>query len=165
LRETFEGAFPGDDWALVDLSDEDDGEFLWGATDYVAATGQRSGWPARGGEDGLDPAEWFYPNNMETWMVTGPFDLSGATEFQIVFQVAISTEADYVVLFVGASDDIIDSWGEFYSGDYPTWQQVVLDLSAYAGEPEVYVGLAFVSDESNVSDGPFVDDIVIRARG
>src|SRR5262245_26255309 len=85
LAEGFENQWPGA-WKLDDYSSDDGGTYLWGKRDCLAHSGGYAGWSVGGGSDGsnLNCSDQ-YPNNINTWAVYGPFDLSDATSAIITF--------------------------------------------------------------------------------
>jgi len=78
MTEDFEEAFPSGLWRVS-------GDPTWGADDYQPHTGLASAWCASGGSSPLDPAENNYANNMNAWMIYGPFDLSDASDAELLF--------------------------------------------------------------------------------
>ena len=162
MSEGFEGDFPGNGWGLADESASDSGEFLWGQDDYKPHSGGHSAWPAAAGADGLDPQLWYYPHNMNTIMVYGPFDLRGATAAELAFSYWSKTEAGYDELHFGAMSEWAGSDGGSISGDSEGWRDVSFDLERWVGHSNVLIGFRFTSDESVWDDGIFVDDIVLR---
>ena len=157
--ETFEGIFPSSGWSLYD--DSNDGyEYLWDDDDYKPHNGSWSGWPANGGANGIDPAVYYYPNNMNSWMVYGPFDLSSATDAETIFSLWREIEAGYDYIFFGVSADGTNFSGYQWDGN-AGWTNITVGYADWIGDGTVWVGWKFYSDSSNVDDGPFVDDITI----
>jgi len=157
--EDFEGTFPTGDWTVLDSSN-DGRERYWDDDDYKAHNGGWSAWPANGGADGLDPQSYYYANNMYSWMVYGPFDLSDATVAESTFQIWHEIiDPDYVFFGVSADGNSFDSLTWDGNSD---WREETVDYVDWAGDSTVWVAWGFYSDASNVDDGPFVDDIEIR---
>ena len=48
------------------------------------------------------------------------------------------------------------------STDITSWTEVSLPLTAYLGQPTVYIRFHFTSDVSITDDGWFIDDILVR---
>jgi hypothetical protein len=162
MAEDFEGPFPTEGWELVDDSTLDRGEFLWGRDDYMSHGGVYSAWPARAGSDGLDPQSYFYPANLETWMIYGPFDLSDASEAELTFYYWLDTEYGYDYFGWVAWTTVADMDGIQTSGRSDGWEGERLDLHPWVGQAKVYIGFWFTSDETETAEGPFLDDIVLR---
>ena len=162
MEEDFEDPFPGKGWELADYSEADKGEYLWGRDDYFPNGGLYSAWPARSGADGLDPDEYYYPDNLDTWMAYGPFDLSDAIDAELLFYFLLDTELEYGFLSWGAWTSVADVDGESISGWTSDWTDRRFSLGPWLGESEVYVGFGFTSDASESGDGPFIDDILLR---
>ncbi len=159
LSETFEGAFPGVSWGLSMNP-------TWGSTGVDKHTGSKSGWC---GGSSLNPANG-YGNNMDSWMVYGPFSLSGATSASVNFWFKNLSELnkDYFAWF--ASVDNYNYYGSAVSGNWNSWQSYAFDLSNVymlgdlRGKSEVWIAFYFTSDDSTSGPaytGAYVDDIVI----
>jgi hypothetical protein len=90
MTENFEGVFPSGSWQVL-------GDPTWASDDFKPHSGSISAWCARGGNFGLDPATNNYPNNINAWMIYGPFDLSDATEAELIFNywLEIEENSDY----------------------------------------------------------------------
>jgi len=88
MTEGFESTFPGATWTLY-------GNPAWGQDDYRPYTGTYSGWCARGGTLGLDPQTNYYSNNMDNWMIYGPFNLTGASDAELNFYFWLQSELNY----------------------------------------------------------------------
>jgi hypothetical protein len=163
LQDGFESGL-GQAWLTMDQS-ADGFDRSWGLDDFYVNSGAYALWVSAGGSDALDPELNYYPPNLDAWLVTnGYFDLSRVQAADVEFQMYLDTEAEYDWIFVGASID-----GENYSGEYWTglsggWQYYNLDLSEYAGYPQVSLAWYFHSDESNADgehEGVWLDDITV----
>jgi hypothetical protein len=161
MTEGFEGAFPSGSWALS-------GNPTWDDDDYKPYSGSRSAWCARGGSLGLDPQYSYYPNNMNAFMTYGPFSLSDAVDAELLFYYWNRSELNYDKLFWGASTNGTNFYGTAVSGDSGGWIYVNFDLTNVytlgnlTGHSNVWIGFQFTSDATNVSDGAFVDNIVLQ---
>lgn len=162
MFEGFEGAFPTTSWATSDIS-SDGLERYWAKDDFQPHTGAASAWPAAGGPDSLDPALKPYPNNLDTWMIYGPFDLGQAVDAQVVFYLRRQIEPQYDYLFFGASADGTNYDGWTWDSDYP-WEEITTSLTAYAGDGSVWIAWYFRSDASITGAGAFVDDIILSQK-
>jgi hypothetical protein len=162
LAEGFEGSFPGV-WQRY-------GNPGWGRTNCLSLAGLYSAWPAADGTGALTPCTNNYPNNLNAWLVYGPFDLRGAAAAELNFQRWLRTERDYDLFKWVASIDGQDYYGWQTSGDSQGWLDTDLDLSAVPilgdlrGEPQVWIALVFQSDASETDLGIFLDDVAIRKR-
>ena len=85
-EQTFEGAFPAAAWTLRDAS-PDGYDRTWDDDNYRAHQGAWAAWPANGGKDAVKPSPGNdnYPNNLDSWMIYGPFDLSDAVGTYVSF--------------------------------------------------------------------------------
>ncbi len=163
MSEGFEGTFPGAKWTVTDNSN-DGYQRYWGKEDFKPHTGSYSAWPASAGANAVDPAKSVYPNNMDTRMVYGPFDLSNALQAQLSFWLwwDIEVENDSMTYYVsadGVTFEPIATWEG--QGD---WSEITFDLIDYLGDSSVWVRWDFYSDYSVGLGGAFVDDVSISQR-
>ena len=132
-------------------------------------------WPADDGADGLDPcfAGDDYANNMDSWLVHGPLDLTGASEAWVDFFFRNESQLGPDTFAWMASTNGIDFSGFEISGDLTAgphnngYNLMRFDLSSVPfvgdlrGEPEVWLAFAFQSDGSITGQGPFLDDVSV----
>jgi len=169
LEETFEGDFPGGSWDVVDNSSTGTG-YVWGKRDCRAFAGTHSGWGGGGGSAGASFACGSdYPNDLNSWMVYGPFSLANATAADLAFKLWLNSETDFDTLFWGASTDATNFSGIEVSGNSGGWIDETLDvanvptLGNLTGEPSVWIALVFSSDgDISEAEGAYVDNIVLR---
>ena len=168
LLEGFEGNFPEDNgWALY----SGDNGYTWDDDDYKPSSGNKSGWCAGGSYSGnpeLDPQTDYYPDNMQGWMVYGPFDLSDATDAMVVFKYWLESENDYDYFGWYASTDGGNFYGYITSGNSSGWVERTFDLTDVyelgdlSGQPQVWIAFNFTSNGSVAYKGAFLDDIEIK---
>ncbi|MFH0767968.1 MAG: matrixin family metalloprotease [Chloroflexota bacterium] len=162
MTENFEGAFPTG-WTRY-------GDPSWGKVGYNPYAGTYSGWCARGGTLGVDPSINNYPNNMNAWMVCGPFNLSDAGAAEISYFRWIKTEAntDNFSLAASITSGTSGFYGYGFSGQRNYWYQDIFDLRSWGalgnlcGQPQVWFAFIFKSNASITDQGAFVDNIVLR---
>lgn len=124
----FEGAWPGP-WQVADDTGAMDGEYYWGKRSCRSFSGSNSGWAVGAGAQGSAlGCGANYPNNAESWMIYGPFDLSGATAAHLTFKLWLNTEPDYDKVCRFASIDGMDFWGTCTTGNTNGWSDKTLDL-------------------------------------
>ena len=163
MAEDFEGVFPSGSWTQL-------GDPTWDDDDYNPHYGYWSAWCARQGSIGLDPQYSNYPNNMDGWMIYGPFDLSAATAAAVDFYWWNESEPNYDFLEWRASYDGINFNGWQTSGNSTSWSSHSFDLSnvpvfgSMLGDNSVWIAFRFTSDSSITYRGGFIDDIVLRAN-
>ncbi len=134
LNETFEGAFPGTAWALSASP-------TWGLTTYRSVSPTHSAYCCGSSV----PAPGPYPNSMNGWMITGPYDLSDAYFASLAFNIWVKCPDTDDGLFFGFSTNFPSFYGYWISGDYSAsgWLQVfqqltnVYYLGNLAGAPQV----------------------------
>jgi hypothetical protein len=167
--EDFEGDFPGTGWVAFDDDGLTNGEYYWDADTFKPYSGSKSGWPASGGADGYSAAAGNYPDDLLSWLVYGPFDLSDATDAELLFYYWLDTEIDYDFFEVLASSDGTNFYGFQTSGNSGGWLSFNFDLTAVpelgdlTGQSNGWIAFLFSSDY-NVHDfaGPFIDDILLQ---
>jgi hypothetical protein len=166
MSEDFEGDFPGASWELY-------GDPTWGRTTYKAHGGSASAYCAAGGEQAVNPPGP-YPDDMLSWMICGPFDLSQATDAELAFQHWTKTEAgEWDQFWVVASTNGEDWDGQDWSGDFTAtcggWCAETISLKDFpglgnlCGQSQVSIGFAFTTDDSVTDEGTYLDDVVLRA--
>ena len=137
----------------------------WGTTTYRAASGSWSAYCAGNSTSAPGP----YANNMNAWLMAGPFDLSAATSGALMFKVWANTEMDYDLVKGMVSVDGTNFYGWSGSGNTLGWTDVSLDLNAVptlgnvCGRSQVWVAFIFRSDASNTSEGAYVDNVALLA--
>ena len=115
-----------------------------------------------------------YPNNVKSWAIYGPLDLSGVTTATLTFFVEGKTQgpdnnpADY--LFVGSSIDGNNFNGGTTGGDLSNgpldhgYYGFSFDMTDRAGQSQVWVAFVFVSDKSVAESGLTIDDIQLSGE-
>jgi hypothetical protein len=158
LSDGFESGFPGATWQ-VSASPS------WGRTTYGSHSGAYSVWCAGSSLS----AGGGYADNMNAWMVYGPFSLADATSANLSFYFSDYSELNYDFFDWAASTDGTNFYGTRVSGDYSAWQQQTFDLtSVYSlgnlcGQSQVWIAFIFTSDSSIHSyPGALVDDVVLQ---
>ena len=168
LSEGAEGSFPSDNGWVVYDGNSTSGSDYWDDLSCRSYSGSWSVWSAAIGDQ---PDCGNYDNDMTSWMIFGPFDLSDASDARAEFEVWTETEAPdipYDYFFWGASTD-----GSNFSGYRLTqntgWSLRELDLTNVptlgdlTGDSSVWFAFVFVSDFSvNSYEGSYVDDILIE---
>jgi hypothetical protein len=168
--EDFEGAFgtgvtcgfSGEAWSLEDYG-PDGFDRTWGDDDYRPWYGSWSAWPAAGGADALDPQLYYYPDNLDSWMICGPFDFSNAADVFVDFGLWLDSELYYDWFYFGASLDDLTYDVYYWSGYSAGWLYEPFWLTNYAGYSQVWLAWIFSSDFSNPVnyEGAWVDEIAI----
>ena len=145
----FEGSFPAS-WELY-------GTPTWGPTDTESSTGSKSAWCA--GYDYSPAGNYF--DNMNAWIIRGPFDLSASEDALLFFDFSITSQPDVDELFVGLSTDNDNFTGDIYTGYSGGWiSNVYFDAKDFAHSNSVYIGVQFYSNETISNyDGAFIDNI------
>lgn len=166
--EGFEGAWPND-WELW-------GDPYWGDVTCRSNTDSWSAWCA---DDGTSPPSncTEYVNDMSTWMIYGPFDLSDPeiTDAELRFWTWFEIEEGYDGLsWMATAEGLQYYYGWSISGDSQGWVEKELDLTqvpindtefmSLVGEDQVWIAFIFESDYSQVFEGAYIDDVLLRKR-
>ncbi len=154
MSEDFEGLFPSGSWVLPAGPTGHE----WGKETYRVHGGSYSMWECAGGSSAL-PSGSDYANNMQTWAIYGPFDLSDATSAELRFWRSVQTasEDDYVFWGASANGSNFDGFSACYGTG--SWVSRTLDLGSYLGDGTVYIAFVFESDATNTDKGAFIDDV------
>jgi hypothetical protein len=170
FSDGFEGDFPGN-WITYDEDGISTSECHWGKRNCRPYFDDFSAWAVGGGADGsnLNCGD-HYPNDANSWMIYGPFSLEGATYAEFSFNYWLNSELDYDYFSVLASINGSNFFGIQISGQEAEWRDHVFDLTnVYSigdltGQPQVWIGFLFTSDNTTTCEaGVYVDDVVIRA--
>lgn len=164
--------FPNPLWESFDNNGTDNGDYSWDDVMCKARSDGWSMWPANGGADALDPcAGQPYPNNAESWLLHGPFNLTGASRAWVDFYFRNRSELVYDKLAWVVSVDGSRFYGQAISGTQEGgpygngYNLMRFDLSDVymlgdvRGQPQVWLAFVFESDSSITSVGPFLDDV------
>jgi hypothetical protein len=165
LNENFESGFPQTNhWTLLWSSLA---PYSWDDVNFNPHSSAHSAWCAGGRQStqvpNLNPANDNYPNDLDAWMIWGPFNLQDATDAELQFWYWNDSEQDFDFFSVGGS---IDNNEYFFpveiSGNSNGWQFMSFNLNSLSGQPQVWIAFNFLSDEIENAKGAFVDDIVLR---
>lgn len=161
--EGFEGAFPQSGCIAFDDNSSDGYERYWGADNDRPLIGSKAGWPAKGGADGVEPNGFSYPDNLDSWLVCGPFDLSQADKF--IVQYSYWHEIPDIIgdsFFFGISTDGTTFQGGASVGTTPSWIVKREHIQGVAGNNSVWVAWVFESDNNGAfGEGAWIDDLQI----
>lgn len=166
LADGFEGAFPGA-WLLFDNDGATNGEIYWDATSFRSLAGSNSAWCAGGGPDAIADGSP-YANNMNSWMVAGPYDLTDASSgfWQFDYWIKSESGADNFLFLV--STDGVSFNGYQSSGNSLGWVSGSIDfvsdpgIGNITGNPNVYFAFIFLSDADTTDEGVYVDEVLIQ---
>lgn len=167
MIEDFEtGEIDTNKWELT-------GDPTWGITEDRKQSGQYSIWCATGGDSAVSTKNG-YPNNMNSKIIFGPFDLSDVNYAKLTFMHFIDTEGEKDWFSCFASVDGLNFHGISISGQegfFGVWAEEVLNLNNVygfgnmTGEKQVWIAFIFESDSISTSDkGVFIDDIILTKK-
>jgi Zn-dependent metalloprotease len=166
--EGFEGEFPPAGWTVYDLLETGTN---WGQSTHRASSGSASAWCAAGDPLPQPPGGTYVPD-MFTWLIYGPFTLTGAAQAWLELDLWMEVEAWYDGVYVAVSGDGEEFWG-FLATAPPTgftdgWVPDVLnlrDVFGYAGPLNgtgYWIAFVFVSDYDYEFEGVYIDNVVLR---
>ncbi len=167
LHETFEGAFPAGAWFAYDDDGTTNGEVFWDDTSHRPYAGSWSAWCADGGPDASGPGG-NYANNMNAWMVYGPFSLSDAVGGSFSFRYWNVSELGWDYFKYLVSIDGTSFYGTQDSGNSGGWLTRSVDLTSVptlgdvTGDSSVWVAFHFTSDSSVTYEGAYVDEVYVQ---
>jgi hypothetical protein len=173
MAQDFEGTFPPSNCFVDDTSSTDGGQYLWGKRNCRAHSGTYSIWAGGGGSAGQNKqCGDSYANNLRTWLICGPFDLSQATDAELQLDFWLDVEGDGVNLIDrvawGASTNFTfhNHRTSGQTGDWTPYNMKltdVPDLGNLTGQPAVYLDWLFTSDTFNLIpyQGAFADDVAL----
>lgn len=161
LTQGFEGSFPGSTWTLFNQG-TDAG---WGKSTRRKSQGNASGWCAQTGAASPAPGH-DVPNNMESWMVAGPFDLTSVSSGSLAFDLFLDTEpGDF--FYVGASTAYPSFTVLGLDQDTVGFERFVLDLKTWGslgdltGKSQVWFAFLYQTDASRTGEGAYLDEILL----
>ncbi|HIQ12086.1 MAG TPA: hypothetical protein EYH29_04370 [Caldilineales bacterium] len=138
------------------------GSPTWGLASCEADSPPYSIWPAARGRTAAQPCVENYLNDMESWVIFGPFNLTDATQAELTFDYLLDTEkgADWFGWY--ASNDNAHFSGIRESGDSNGWTSQTFSLNEWVGQNQVWLAFIFESDGQNTDKGVFLDNVVVR---
>ncbi len=160
LSDGFEGTFPGSTWTLYHPS-SGAADVDWGRSSARKSAGSYSIWCA--GSVGGSTA----PNDTNSWVIAGPFDLSSVSAGTLSFDVWFSTEKDHDYFMWMVSTDGSSFGGYQASGETNGFTTVTQDLTDWGnagnvtGQPQVWIALVYQSDASLTYEGAYVDQVAL----
>lgn len=142
------------------------GRPTWASTTQRAALGQRSVYCS----GSAIPAPGPYADDMNAWLVKGPFDLSCYAGATLTFTLFCDTQknADKVCWY--ASTDNQHYYGIEMSGTATDWLDETFDLTTVpvlgnvCGKKQVWIAFNFRSDASVTREGAYVDEVELVAE-
>src|SRR4030042_4019352 len=128
MSEDFEGAFPNGLWNAFDNNGATYGEYFWDDDDFKphppTPPSYWSAWPANGGANGVDPQSNNYANDMDSWLMYAPFDLSNCAAADYDFYYWNKSEPGFDYFGWAASPNGSNFYGSQLSGDQSSWNYV-----------------------------------------
>ncbi len=171
MAQDFETAFPAGCWRAYDDDGSSNGEYLWARRNCRPDAGSYSAWAVGGGANGSAlVCKGSYPDNANSWMIYGPFDLRDTPDPQLRYRAWWATEPNYDYLFRGASINGDEFFGTRFHGVSGDWQTGSLDFSNVPtlgdlrGQSAVWLAFIFRSDMGNAAEGVYIDDVFLNSQ-
>lgn len=169
LSDGFEGTFPGSQWQLWHPS-TGAAAVDWGKSTYRKASGAASIWCAGAGAQSPG-AGGMAPANTASWVIAGPFDLSGVSSGTLSFDLWLDTETNYDYFKWLASFDGSNFSGLQTSQSTSGFQRVEQDLTDWGtagdvtGRSQVWIAFLYDSDGDTLREGAYVDNVALATGG
>lgn len=166
LVDGFEATFPGT-WAVFDNDGATNGDIYWDQTSFRSFAGTNSAWCAGGGPDEVTDGSP-YANNMKSWMIAGPFDLTDASAGFWQFNYWLKSETGFDNFLYLVSLNGVNFSGYQDSGDSLGWVSGGVDfvsdpgIGDITGNASVSFAFVFQSDADTTDEGVYVDEVVIQ---
>jgi len=164
LNETFDG---GAGWIVTDTSTTDGGEYFWGTATFTYTSPITAAWAVGGGSEGsgLVAGTDNYTDNVDSWLIYGPLDLSQVFQANMTFDLWLDSAPGDLFDWCAMTDisDLSAGCNNGISGHIGTWISGTLSLDLYAHtSTPVYLAFRFTSnDDGQTGKGAFVDDVVV----
>ncbi|HEX9921704.1 MAG TPA: hypothetical protein VGD99_03500 [Anaerolineae bacterium] len=192
LAEDFEGSV-GPPWVNYDNNEATGGLYSWAKEPCFSATGFPLGsfgtssmWVAGTGDTDLNPCSGGkYPDNLDAWLVYGPFSLADANSAFLDFYfwldnggdnddflfwgVSLNADPFTSATFHGEMVSGVHNDGPFINSSSGGHNFVSLDLTQVptlgdvTGQDQVWLGFRFFSDgDGATGQGAFIDSVSVR---
>jgi hypothetical protein len=168
FTEDFESGL-GANTVVTNLSATASGEYMWGAAPFTHTGSITSAWSVGGGADGsgLVAGTDTYTDNLDTWLVYGPFTLTEVFQADLFFDWWLdSTPGDWFgwCLMTGGIDFEAGCAETRIAGHISTWVSGTVSLDAYARtDTPLFLAFHFTSDDdSQAGKGAFIDNLILR---
>ncbi|KAA3657548.1 MAG: hypothetical protein DWQ04_27780 [Chloroflexi bacterium] len=175
ITETFEAALDGN-WSYIDNSTTDLGEYKWDREAFSPSPtvgDSLSAWAVAGGLEGqaLVANTHQYPDNVDSWLIYGPIDLSGIANSSLTFDYWLETNGgdEFSVSASSTSGtDVATFTGKSTFSTTSGWTRNNYDLSDHHGNDAVYIGFNFTSDaagDAGTLPGALIDNVQLLVQG
>ncbi|RMF64427.1 MAG: VCBS repeat-containing protein, partial [Calditrichaeota bacterium] len=167
FADDFEGPFPSENWQTLGAA----GGGKWGKSRSRVFSGSYAAWCGESLDDGTQNGDCVSPENTLTWMIAGPFDLSGVKHAFLSFYASVETGASDGLFFFGVSADGKTFRGVGVNGLAPGWDRFELsdrdpELAETFAAGQVWIGFMFASTAGKPALGVFLDDVMLsREQG
>jgi len=105
-----------------------------------------------------------YANNTDSWLILPRIDLSRKWLSRITYYLRMETEAYRDFLYIEASTDGVN-WTNISGTGYTGSRRGSFsnDISAYDGQPTVYIRFRLITESQNTADGVYIDDVDVMS--
>jgi len=147
--------------AALFSDDFEAGSGAWNAAGGWGATSLDAHSPTRSATD--SPGAFYTNNSVSSLTLAAPLDFSAVTAPALRFYHRYAVEPSYDWAGVEVSVNAGLTWVRLaaYTGTCATWTREQIDLSAFAGQPDVRLRFTLTTDASVVMDGWYLDDVLV----
>lgn len=175
FNEEFEAPNWENKWDVnLDLSNPPVG-LSWGAqllVNTLDPASTRSGWSicADANCSNVDPIAPTYPNGLNSWLVAGPFNLAGAEDAQLNFDLLYEANGGDAFT-VAVSQDRLQFTPQFTMNqnvNQGAWEAKSVPLAQFVGDPakpQVWIAFTFTSGGSAQKLGALIDNVKLYVKG
>lgn len=173
FEEDFEDGINSPPWLNISLNG---GPYTWGSeaiANSLDISSTMVAWGVGTGAPNLDPQSDGYPNDVNSWLVAGPFDMSGAVDATVTFDLFLDsvpgvpgdpTKPGNTFAVAVSTDGSTYTGVQILDGGEAQWESLEQNLLSYVGEQEVWIAFIFKSDnQPNPDDklGALLDNVVV----
>jgi hypothetical protein len=169
LNQDFEGVNWDNGWTNVSQNGT---PYKWGTRAYsntLDPTSQRIAWGVGGGPEGakLTIGQDGYPNNAYSWLVTGPYDLSDAADATVELDLYMDAVFGDKFAVAASTNGSTFEGQQLVDAGLGNWAALEVSMTAYAGEPKVWLAFVFQSDANGgqgKKPGALIDNVILKAK-
>jgi VWFA-related protein len=164
LQDGIEGTFPGANWNLFNLGSAAG----WGKSGFRKSQGNSSAWCAQSGATAPGAGQ-DVPANMDSWMVSGPYNLSAIRSGSFSFDLWLETEDGFDIFYAAASLNGTNYTALGRETDTNGFQRFSINLKTWGnlgdltGKNAVYFAFLYRTDGSVGYEGAYVDQVALDA--
>ena len=153
--ENFEEGISSPPWLNISLNG---GPYMWGAESIANSldiSSTKVAWGVGTGQPELNPLTDGYPKDVNSWLVTGPFNFTNAVDGVVSFDLYLDavpgvpgdpTKPGNTFAVAVSTDGSTYTGVQIIDGGSGEWEALQKSLADYAGKPQVWIAFIFKSD-------------------